>query len=133
MLTQEEANVILRDLRIRKEFDKVSNEMLQEISHMFDETGIDRQGMFSLILDTVESKVKFTYKSMTGSDVLKEIVIYEHNGFDIYWDRASWEISKREIKDIFFDLKKKMREKKIDKPLTIWQKIKAFIKSLFTF
>jgi len=132
MLTKEQAAEVFSFLKLHQEFSEINKNMMAELTSMLDELDIKVKGVISINIDGKENKVVITYVTEVKG-IPKKLDIYAHEGYDIYYNPASWEIAKREIKDIFFDVRKNMREKAGTKPLTFWQKIKKWFSELGTF
>jgi hypothetical protein len=128
MMTKEQCDYVSNFIKINKIFSEQNQKMLIELTAMLEELDMNVKGVLGIDLDVVENKVKINYSSFTkeGKRVLD---IYTHNGFDIYYDSASWEIAKREIKDVFFDVRKTMREKAqaaAESQPTFWQRVRRW-------
>jgi hypothetical protein len=131
MITKETTSKIIDFLKLRVEFDSRTQEMMEEVSLMFEEVRprIDKFGVIRLEVNVIEDKIVFGYMSYKTN---KKVEFYESKGFDIMWDAASWHIAKTEIKDVLYDVRRSMREKaeaKAREPLTLWEKIKDFFKN----
>ena len=129
MITKEQADYVFEFLKVHQTFNDLNKKMMAELTAMLDELEINAKGIISINLDAVKNKVVISYTSEVRG-ATKNLDLYTHEGYDIYYNPASWEIAKREIKDMFFDVRKSMREKVAVKPPTFWQKIKKWLLEL---
>ena len=126
MPSKEQVTQFIDFLKLQKDFEVKSRAMMQEVTNMFEEINLDKKGYVRFEINVIDDKVVIGYDSLVTN---KSINIYESKGFEIMWDTASWEIAKREIKDILYDVRKNMKDKAevaAAKPLTLWEKIKRF-------
>jgi negative regulator of genetic competence, sporulation and motility len=125
MLTKEQAVYVFEFLKINQKFNELNKSMMAELTAMLDELDLNAKGIIAININALDNKVVINYTTFINKET-KSLDIYTHEGYDIYYDPASWEIAKREIKDIFFEVRKKRREKISNKPLTFWGKIKKW-------
>jgi hypothetical protein len=121
-LEKEKVVAFIDQLRLKKQFDDATEKMLEQVNNDFNDVmEFVNEGVFSVVLDSVQNKICFVIVIKN-----KKYVLYEHPNFDIYWDEASWTIARREIKDSFFDIRKSVKEK-LEKNPTIWMRIKKWV------
>lgn len=132
MLTKEQADYVFEFLKVHQTFNELNKSMMAELTAMLDELGLNTKGIIAINLDVLNNKVVINYTTFINRNP-RSVDIYTHEGYEIYYVPAAWEIAKREIKDIFYDVRKNMKEKEKEKPSSIWLRLKAFIKRLFTF
>lgn len=128
MMTKEQCEYVFNFLKINQMFSEQNKQMLAELTSMLEELDMNVKGVLGIEFDSIAGKVNINYSTFTTNKGKQVLDIYTHDGFDIYYNPASWEIAKREIKDIFFDVRKTMREKAMaaEAKLTTWQKFKRW-------
>lgn len=120
MVTKEQMAHKLENIKISQIVELKTQAMLQEIDDMYRDLGIKTvNGVFTVNLNALENKFSLYYKRFANNDL---VPIHEIQGFDIYWDTATWEIFKRDVKDVFYEVRKQLNEKEKSKPLSLWQK-----------
>jgi hypothetical protein len=122
ILTKEDYEKIIKDIKIRRQHEKAIYEKLKEITNMCDDLNLTQKGTFTFNFDTEQDKILIKFE---GSD-RESLILYEHPNYDLLWDTSSWEIAKREIKDVFFEVRRNLKEKETNKKNSWWEKIKNF-------
>lgn len=119
-LTKEDYLSVIKDVQIKRAYDKSIIEKLTEISNMCSDLNLNQKGTFYFNIDTDNEKIVIKFQIFGG----KTLDIFEQKGFDLLWDVPSWEIAKREIKDIFFDIRRNLKEKEDNKKISWWDNLK---------
>jgi hypothetical protein len=121
MLTKEQMTQKLELIKLNQMMEVQTQTMLQEIDDMYREIGLKTvNGVFTINLNALENKFSLQFKLLANN---MHVPILDVPGFDVYWDKASWEIFKRDVKDVFYEIRKQLNEKEKSKPLSFWKKL----------
>lgn len=118
MITKGQIDQKIELIKLNQIVELQTQSMLQEIDDMYRDVGLKTvNGVFVINLNALENKLSLHFKLLSTN---KLVPVHETTGFDVYWDTASWEIFKRDVKDVFYAIRKQLNEK--TKPTSLWQR-----------